>query len=188
MEHHDDVPTRIPFAGTENQRKCRRVRRAAGKVAACAAVIALAGTGLAGQGHAQVAANAVHDEAADAVQRVVDLVNAERGKAGCGPLRAEGKARSAAQSHADDMAARGYYDHTSPEGADAGDRLDAAGYRWRKWGENIHKGPSSPEDAVRDWMNSAEHRANIVNCDFNDLGVGVNHKANGPWWVQVFAS
>ncbi|MFI9815165.1 CAP domain-containing protein [Saccharothrix variisporea] len=123
-----------------------------------------------------------------AADRVVELVNAERANAGCGAVAVDGRAQSAAQSHADDMAARDYYDHVSPEGRDAGDRLDAAGYPWHRVAENIHKGPSSPEDAMRDWMNSPAHRANILDCELRDLGVGVNSGGSGPFWVQVFAT
>ncbi|MER7110055.1 CAP domain-containing protein [Streptomyces sp. NPDC000229] len=119
-------------------------------------------------------------------ERVVALVNAERARAGCSPLRRNGRLRSSAQGHADDMAARDYYAHNSPEGRDAGDRMEAAGYNWRTWGENIHRGPKDPARAVRDWMGSAGHRKNIVNCEFKDIGVGVNLRSNGPWWVQNF--
>ncbi|MGW0121205.1 CAP domain-containing protein [Streptomyces sp. NPDC003327] len=122
------------------------------------------------------------------VQEVVALANAERAKAGCRPLRSEKRLRSAAQGHADDMAARGYYQHDSPEGRDAGDRIRAAGYRWSTWAENIHRGPRTPARAMEDWMESSGHRANILNCSFDEIGVGVALTANGPWWVQNFGS
>ncbi|MFG2331652.1 CAP domain-containing protein [Streptomyces sp. NPDC048604] len=121
-------------------------------------------------------------------EQLVALVNAERLRAGCDPLRSSGPLRAAAQGHADDMAARGYYEHRDPDGSDGGDRITAAGYDWRAWGENIHRGPKTPATAMRDWMDSAAHRRNIVNCSFKDLGVGVNLRANGPWWVQVFGA
>ncbi|GAA0220571.1 hypothetical protein GCM10010492_18280 [Saccharothrix mutabilis subsp. mutabilis] len=123
-----------------------------------------------------------------AADRVVELVNAERAAAGCGAVKVDARAQSAAQAHADDMAARGYYDHVSPDGRDVGDRLDAAGYPWRRVAENIHRGPASPEEAMRDWLHSPAHRANIVNCELVDLGVGVNSGGTGPYWVQVFAT
>ncbi|MFF5712430.1 CAP domain-containing protein [Streptomyces sp. NPDC012756] len=137
----------------------------------------------------QVAAapgQAAAGKAARFVQDVVELANAEREKAGCGPLRSEGHLRNAAQGHADDMAARDYYEHHSPEGRDAGDRMSGAGYAWSAWGENIHRGPKTPAKAMADWMDSPGHRANILNCSFRDIGVGVTLAANGPWWVQDF--
>ncbi|MCX5388908.1 CAP domain-containing protein [Streptomyces sp. NBC_00094] len=122
------------------------------------------------------------------VQEVVALANAERRKAGCGPLRSEGHLRTAAQGHADDMAERDYYEHDSPEGRDAGDRITGAGYTWSTWGENIHRGPKTPARAMEDWMDSPGHRENILNCSFKDIGVGVTLTANGPWWVQNFGA
>ncbi|WP_254047416.1 CAP domain-containing protein, partial [Streptomyces aureus] len=59
-------------------------------------------------------------KAARFVQDVIALANAEREKAGCGPLRSEAHLRTAAQGHADDMSARDYYEHADPEGRDAG--------------------------------------------------------------------
>ncbi|MFF1478381.1 CAP domain-containing protein [Streptomyces sp. NPDC058301] len=132
--------------------------------------------------------NAAVGTAASYVQQVVDLANAERAKAGCSPLKADRRLNTSAQAHADDMAARNYYEHNSPEGRNAGDRMSAAGYGWHKWGENIHRGPKSPADAMRDWMNSPGHRANLLDCGFKDIGVGVNLSGNGPWWVQNFGS
>ncbi|WP_167536327.1 CAP domain-containing protein [Streptomyces ficellus] len=126
--------------------------------------------------------------AATYAERILALVNAERAKAGCRALRTDGRLQEAAQGHADDMAARGYYGHDSPEGRDAGDRMEAAGYTWQTWGENIHRGVKSPTRAMRDWMASAGHRKNVVNCAFRDVGVGVNLRSNGPWWVQNFGT
>ncbi|WP_175439136.1 CAP domain-containing protein [Streptomyces vilmorinianum] len=125
-------------------------------------------------------------KAAQYIDRVVALANAERAKAGCAPLRSDGRLRTSAQAHADDMARRDYYEHNSPEGRDAGDRIRAAGYAWFTWAENIHRGPKSPAEAMEDWMKSDGHRRNILNCSFKDIGVGVTLTANGPWWVQNF--
>ncbi|TXS09935.1 hypothetical protein EAO71_36895 [Streptomyces sp. ms191] len=125
---------------------------------------------------------------ADYVQQVIALANEEREKAGCRPLRAESRLRSSAQAHADDMAARDYYDHESPEGRDAGDRISRAGYAWSAWAENIHRGPKTAVRAMEDWMESEAHRHNILNCSFREIGVGVALTANGPWWVQNFGA
>ncbi|WP_131723919.1 CAP domain-containing protein, partial [Streptomyces showdoensis] len=126
--------------------------------------------------------------AAQYVDQVLALANAERRKAGCDPLRSDAKLRRAAQKHADDMAARDYYDHTTPEGRTPGDRITAAGYDWSAWGENIFRGPHTAAEAVEGWMNSEGHRKNILNCAFKEVGVGVSLTDNGPWWVQDFAS
>ncbi|MFE7948169.1 CAP domain-containing protein [Streptomyces sp. NPDC057426] len=119
--------------------------------------------------------------------RVISLVNAERAKAGCGPLSANATLTRAAQGHSDDMAARDYFDHTNPDGDGPGERVTAAGYPWSTYGENIAMGQSTPEQVMDSWMNSPGHRANILNCDFKEIGVGV-HNEGGPYWTQVFGA
>ncbi|MEU9040770.1 MULTISPECIES: CAP domain-containing protein [unclassified Kitasatospora] len=121
-------------------------------------------------------------------QAVVDLVNAERAKAGCGPVTSDPRLATAAQSHSDDMADRNYFDHASPEGYHADHRIEATGYRWSTWGENIARGQKDPAAVMDAWMNSPGHRANILNCAFKQLGVGVRTGSGGPWWTQVFAA
>ncbi|MFH8387076.1 CAP domain-containing protein [Kitasatospora sp. NPDC018058] len=121
-------------------------------------------------------------------QQVADLTNIERAKAGCGPLTVNAQAQSAAQVHSDDMVARHYFEHPDPEGHHADYRLEAAGYRWSLWGENIAYGQPDPAAVVDEWMHSPPHRENILNCHFTAIGVGVNFGPNGPWWTQVFAS
>ncbi|MFE2178364.1 CAP domain-containing protein [Kitasatospora sp. NPDC059462] len=121
-------------------------------------------------------------------QQVVDLVNAERARAGCGPLTADARLATAAQVHSDDMADRNFFDHASPEGTHADQRIEGAGYRWSTWGENIARGQKDPAAVMESWMNSPGHRANILNCSFRQIGVGVRTGSGGPWWTQVFAA
>ncbi|THA86796.1 sigma-70 family RNA polymerase sigma factor [Streptomyces sp. A0592] len=120
--------------------------------------------------------------------QVVALVNTERAAAGCGPLKEDSQLRAAAQGHSDDMAARNFFDHTSPDGRDPGDRTTASGYRWSTYGENIAKGQQSAQSVMDSWMKSPGHRANILNCSFKDIGVGVHQGAGGPWWTQNFGA
>ncbi|WP_371482425.1 CAP domain-containing protein [Kitasatospora sp. NBC_00315] len=122
------------------------------------------------------------------VGRVAELVNEERAKQGCAPLTVNPALQSAAQAHSDDMAARHYFDHADPEGHHADSRITAAGYRWSRWGENIAQGQQDPAAVMTAWMNSPGHRANILDCDFREIGVGVTLGAGGPWWTQVFAT
>ncbi|MFE6870413.1 CAP domain-containing protein [Kitasatospora sp. NPDC057692] len=121
-------------------------------------------------------------------QQVVGLVNVQRSQAGCGPLSADSRLATAAQVHSDDMADRNFFDHASPEGTHADQRIEAAGYRWSTWGENIARGQKDPAAVMESWMNSPGHRANILNCSFKQIGVGVRTGSGGPWWTQVFAA
>ena len=114
--------------------------------------------------------------AASPADRVVELVNAARAEAGCGPLATDERLARAAQGHADDMAAQGCFSHTSLDGRSFADRVRDAGHP-RPGGENIAQGHEA-------WMGSPAHRDNILNCDFTAIGVGVN---TGAWtWVQDF--
>ncbi|MEU4169888.1 sigma-70 family RNA polymerase sigma factor [Streptomyces sp. NPDC026665] len=125
---------------------------------------------------------------ATTVAQVVALVNKERAAAGCGPLTEDPQLEDAAQAHSDDMAARNFFEHTNPDGVDPGKRITAAGYRWSTYGENIAKGQQTPESVMESWMNSPGHRANILNCSFKNLGVGVHKGSGGPWWTQDFGA
>lgn len=122
------------------------------------------------------------------VAQVVELVNKERATAGCGPLTEDAQLEKAAQAHSDDMAARNFFEHTNPDGADPGQRITAAGYRWSTYGENIAQGQQTPQAVMESWMNSPGHRANILNCSFKNIGVGVHKGSGGPWWTQDFGA
>ncbi|WP_405166288.1 CAP domain-containing protein [Nocardia sp. NBC_01499] len=119
---------------------------------------------------------------------VVSLTNNERAKAGCSPLKAESHLTQAAQGHSEDMAAGGFMDHNSSKG-DPGDRISAAGYHAQTWAENIAAGQRSASEVVSSWMNSAGHRANILNCGLKDIGVGYAKAGNGTaYWTQDFGT
>ncbi len=120
--------------------------------------------------------------------QVVALVNTERAAAGCGPLKEDSQLRAAAQGHSDDMAARSFFDHTNPDGKDPGERTTASGYRWSTYGENIARGQQTAQSVMDSWMKSPGHRANILNCSFKDIGVGIHQGAGGPWWTQNFGA
>ncbi|MET9431633.1 MULTISPECIES: sigma-70 family RNA polymerase sigma factor [unclassified Streptomyces] len=121
-------------------------------------------------------------------QQVTELVNRERANSGCAPVTMNDKLAAAAQGHSEDMAARDYFDHTSPDGSGPGERVSAAGYRWSTYGENIARGQQTPASVVESWMNSPGHRANILNCAFKEIGMGIHSGSGGPWWTQVFGA
>ncbi|MFD6796912.1 sigma-70 family RNA polymerase sigma factor [Streptomyces cyaneofuscatus] len=120
--------------------------------------------------------------------QVLQIVNTERAKEGCGPVTSNDLLATAAQRHSADMASRDYFSHTSPDGTDPGDRITAAGYRWSTYGENIAKGQRTPADVMRSWMDSPGHRANILNCSFKEMGIGKVDSGGGPVWTQKFGA
>ncbi|MFG1842321.1 CAP domain-containing protein [Micromonospora sp. NPDC049175] len=120
-------------------------------------------------------------------REVVDLVNAERAKAGCGALSIDDKLMTAAQKHSQDQADHKNMSHTGSDGSNAGVRLDRVGYAWRTYGENVAWNQQTPAAVMDAWMNSSGHRANILNCAFTEIGVGIA-TSNGPYWTQVFAA
>lgn len=115
--------------------------------------------------------------------QVVALVNQFRAEAGCGPVSTNAQLTDAAQKHASDMSARDYFSHDTPEGVTFDQRIRAAGYD-KPGAENIAKGASTAAQVMDMWMNSPGHRRNILNCDLNALGVGLDR--DGDYWVQDF--
>ncbi|MGW2117039.1 CAP domain-containing protein [Streptomyces zhihengii] len=129
------------------------------------------------------------DSTPDGVEaQVLALVNKERAAAGCGPVTANAKLTKAADDYSDVMAASGVMSHTGPDGSTMTSRVEAAGYAWSTLGENIARGQADAEAVMDAWMNSPGHRANILNCSFDELGVGVHMGDGGPWWTQNFGA
>jgi uncharacterized protein YkwD len=120
-----------------------------------------------------------------AAAQVLSLVNEERAKVGCSPVAANSALTALARNYSEDMAARGFFDHTDPDGRTPWDRAEKAGIS-NLGGENIARGQADAAAVMDAWMNSPGHRANILNCDFKTLGVGVELGSGGPWWTQNF--
>ncbi|MBP1926647.1 putative YkwD family protein [Sedimentibacter acidaminivorans] len=120
-------------------------------------------------------------------QKVVELVNIERQKAGLSALTLDTSISNVARTKSQDMADNNYFAHQSPTYGSAGDMLKQFGIKWSAWGENIASGQRSPESVVTAWMNSEGHRANILSSNFSKIGVGyaVNSKGT-PYWTQMF--
>ncbi|GAA0126320.1 CAP domain-containing protein [Clostridium sp. CTA-19] len=127
--------------------------------------------------------------------RVLELCNVERQKAGLSPLSMDETMRSAARYKAEEMLQYGYFDHTSPYTGGPFDLLNKFGVSYGTAGENIQtstgydKASVTAEYLVNNWMNSAGHRANILNGSFNRMGVGVVFSPNGniAYESQLFA-
>ncbi|MBD3551188.1 CAP domain-containing protein [Streptomyces sp. SP18CM02] len=122
---------------------------------------------------------------ASARSEVLALVNQERAKVGCSPLSTSAPLTSLAQNYSEDMAARGFFDHTDPDGDTPWDRAAEAGIQGLG-AENIARGQSDAQAVMDAWMNSEGHRTNILNCDYKTIGIGIHEGSGGPWWVQNF--
>ncbi|RYL95911.1 hypothetical protein EWI07_00465 [Sporolactobacillus sp. THM7-4] len=121
-------------------------------------------------------------------QKVVDLTNQQRSKAGLKPLKADNRSLSRmARDKAQDMRDKNYFDHQSPTYGSPFDMMKKYGIHYSSAGENIAAGQKSPEEVVQGWMNSPGHRANILNANYTTIGVGyVQGGSYGSYWVQEF--
>lgn len=134
----------------------------------------------------------LHDRG-DVRQEMLALVNAARKRAGLKPLRLSSDLDKAAQRHAEDMLARGYFAHKSPSGTTVRERSKTAGYDWRAIGENIAFGQVSVDEVMETWLESPSHRKNILSPAYSELGVGLA-MGKGPdgkyevLWVQNFGT
>ena len=77
----------------------------------------------------------------------------------------------AAAGHSADMANQNYFDHTSKDGRNPGQRMSAAGYSWSAYGENIAAGQTSAASVMAGWMDSPGHCSNIMNKNFKEVAV-----------------
>jgi len=119
-------------------------------------------------------------------QGMLRLVNEERKKRGIKELTWSTEIVPVARGHAMDMWQRHYFGHISPEGKDVGDRLSAAGIKYRLAGENLALAPTLAT-AHNGLMNSEGHRENILDAEFNKVGIGViDNGIYGKMFVQVF--
>jgi uncharacterized protein YkwD len=122
-------------------------------------------------------------------QQALRLVNENRRRGGCDNLTVDRRLIVAANRHASEMARRGYFAHEDLRGERAGDRVQDAGYRWSRYGENIARGQDSVFEVVDGWMHSPEHRENIMDCGLREVGVGLAFSSDRtPYWVQDFAT
>lgn len=122
---------------------------------------------------------------------VVDLTNRHRSEASVDELATNPLLEQAAQLKAEDMAARGYFSHYSPEGVSPWTWLDRVGYNYEIAGENLAVNYFSSASVARAWMKSPTHRENILRPEFSEIGIGLAHGTykNRPavFVVQFFA-
>lgn len=102
-----------------------------------------------------------------------DLTNQARTAQHLSSLTVSPLLNEAAQAKANDMAANGYFAHVSPDGKTPWYWLDQAGYNYSYAGENLAVNFTDSQDVTNAWMNSPEHRANILKANYTQVGTGV---------------
>lgn len=104
---------------------------------------------------------------------LLDQTNQQRQANGVAPLSDNAKLDSAAGAKAADMFAKDYWAHNSPTGETPWDFITAAGYSYSAAGENLAMDFSTTSGVIAGWMGSPEHRANMLNATYKDVGFAV---------------
>lgn len=113
-------------------------------------------------------------------QNIIELVNKSRIKEGLKALVENGKLSSAARDKADDMLKKDYFSHTSPSGVTPWYWLKKNEYNYKYAGENLAINFESAEKQHEAWMKSQTHRDNILNANYQEIGIAVfEGKVNG---------
>lgn len=127
-------------------------------------------------------------ELTDEEKGVLEQTNAQRKAAGLPELVANAKLFQAARDHSTNMAKQGRMSHVL-DGRTHADRAATAGYPYGYLGENIAWNQRDATEVVECWMRSAGHRANILNRNYTEIGLGVAVNERGErYWTQVFGS
>lgn len=114
--------------------------------------------------------------AADWGERILSHVNDFRAENGLIPLSRNRLLDQAAQAHAEDMARRDFFAHTTPEGTGPAARVDRTGYHWSVVLENLAAGQPTPREVVDGWIRSKTgHREAMLSKEVRELGVGYRY-------------
>lgn len=120
---------------------------------------------------------------------VFDLVNGIRERNGLRRLVWNADLTRAARLHCEDMIARGYFSHNTPDGETPFTRMRRLGIRYTEAAENIAAGQPDPESVVKSWMASEGHRENILNPSLKEIGIAFARGGSyGIYWAQEFAA
>ncbi len=120
---------------------------------------------------------------------VITLTNQERSIENLNSLSIDSNLTTSARQHSIDLADNDLEGHIGSDGSTPFERITDAGYDSAYTGENVAAGYSTPELVVEGWMSSSGHRANILNSDFCDIGVGYAYNASSTYqhyWTQNF--
>ena len=115
---------------------------------------------------------------------VASEINSRRAEAGLAPLKLCDSLNEAALIRAEECVVK--FSHERPNGTICFTVLDEANVPYYSAGENIAYGQTSPQKVMSAWMNSSEHRANILSADFEYVGIGVKNVGGTYYWTQFF--
>lgn len=123
---------------------------------------------------------------------LIEETNTRREGQDLAPLRVSAALENAAQMKADDMVAKGYFSHLTPDGKTPWYFLDKAGYVFSTAGENLAVNFFDSKDVADAWMNSSGHRANMLNSKYTEIGIataqGIYQGRETVFVVQFFGT
>lgn len=119
---------------------------------------------------------------------LLNLINSERQSRNIPPLTLDLELSNLAEKHSQDMADRSFFSHLNPDGKNPFQRLTESGIVFQTAGENIAFAPNL-ETAHQNLMKSEEHRNNILNPDFEKIGIGdYTQNPNKILFTEVFTN
>lgn len=107
------------------------------------------------------------------VSGLLDGTNQARQSSGLSPLSINSKLNQAAYAKAQDMLAKNYWAHTSPDGTPPWKWFSDYGYSYDSAGENLAKNYPTSDAVIKAWLASPTHRANVLNSKYQDVGFAV---------------
>ena len=121
--------------------------------------------------------------------KLVENTNEHRHRHDLVALTLDPKLTSAAQAKAEDMARRNYWSHSTPDSQPFSSFIINSGYQYQAIGENLAYGFNNAGQVINGWMNSEEHRENILSKNYQNVGFGVasspDYLGKGPAVIVV---
>ncbi len=140
-----------------------------------------------GVAHAAPVTNGACSDAEES--QFLDLINEYRAENGLGTLTLSQSLSNASEYHSQDMATKGYFEHTMPDGTTVEQNVRNHGYRGTTFGENIVAGTETAEEALQAWKDSPAHNENMLRPAFNAIGIGRYYIEGSPYgwyWTTDF--
>lgn len=118
--------------------------------------------------------------------RVLQIMNEVRAEHGAPPLEVNLRLIRAAQGHAQEVASGEASGHLGATRSTPSQRIRAAGYAYRAYGENVAEYTNSPDSVVEAWVASEGHRKVLVDPIYREVGIGIGHHQGKTVWVADF--